>query len=565
MLNAGPLNSTALNASGTQTAAVEPEYVLRGIGYRWRLRLLVGGVDMTAQLTGKVDVDREEGGAGVAGFELYLPPGVVAPTDWIGKTVSLDYLSTTGGVTTEERRYTGQIASPRWSPTTRLMACECSDQLQQRVEAMASTAIDRLTDGYWSADLFESTDGRSHWDYAVERLSSRPASLDCSPYGVLRVTSWYATATHFVFGPGTTLYQSLGLELAPLSNITNRVEIEFSYRYSRLWQRNQNYSWKHPITGSSEGTTGFCAWRSWPSELPTIEMVAEAAADNEQTIVSSSYYLLPGTMADPCGDGSPWINTYTNLLLGATWTAARRWAQTITETYSLSLATAAGEVEATRIVQRDNYSFEVEDLAAEAWEADPFTSATDGATDLHDEARRATAINLALRIGQTEIIAAHRATLISWDVPSSMAMGVDLIHTLELDAEGVHAVGKCRRIVDRFDLERGAAVTTLTIAVMRGGGSSDPLTLPPRIGVGVVGTLSTDGGLAMPTQLSGYLLPDYDETITGFSGNNDASSGGHPRRLDAPADEIPAAERDESTLTAAQLYRVGIPDDTLEL
>ena len=569
MLNGSPLNGAPLNGAAQRAAPAPPDYIVRGVGYRWRLRLLVGGVDMTAQLTGDVDVDREEGAAGVAGFALYIAPGTpVVPTDWIGKTVSLDYISTTAGVTTEARRYTGQIASPVWNPTTRLLSCECSDQLQQRVEAMTVAAIDALAGGYWSADVFEATEGRSHWDYAIERLSTRPVSLDCSPAGALRVTSWYASAPHFVFGPGTTIYQSLGLDLAPLSNITNRVEIEFSYRYSRLWQRNQQYTWKHPETGSSEGIGGFCLWRTFPSELPTIDMVEEAASGNGQTIVSSNYYLLPGTMADPCGDGSPWINTTgESLLLGAAWTGARRWAQTVTETYTLTLSTAAGEVEDTRIVQRASYSFEVEDEAAEAWEADPITGGASSVTDLQDETRRATAINVALRIHQTEIIAAHRATLISWDVPTSMAMGVDLIHTLELNSEGVHAIGKCRRIVDRFSLGSGTAITTLTSAVMRGGGTSDPLTLPARLGTTAVGTPDSGAGLELPTQLSGWLLPPYDENLPGFSGNNDAGGGeeSFPRRLDAPVDEIPATERDENKLTAERLYLVGIPNNVLEL
>lgn len=569
MLNGSPLNGAPLNGAAQRAAPAPPDYVVRGVGYRWRLRLLVGGVDMTAQLTGGVDVDREEGAAGVAGFALYIAPGTpVVPTDWIGKSVSLDYISTTAGVTSEDRRYTGKIASPVWNPTTRLLSCECSDQLQQRVEAMTVAAIDSLAGGYWSADIFEPTEGRSHWDYALERLSTRPVSLDCSPAGALRVTSWYASAPHFVFGPGTTLYQSLGLDLAPLSSITNRVEIEFSYRYSRLWQRNQQYTWQHPETEGSIGIGGFCLWRTFPSELPTVEMVEEATSGNGQTLLTPSYYYLPGTMADPCGDGNPWSNTFDNLLLGAAWKGARRWAQVVTEVYPLVLATAAGEVEDTRIVQRASYSFEVEDEAAEAWESDPITGGDSSVTDLHDETRRATAINAVLRIHQTEIIAAHRATLISWDVPTSMAMGVDLIHTLELTAEGVHAVGKCRRIVDRFDLASGSAVTTLTIAVMRGGGVSDPLTLPPRLGVGAGGTEDSGAGLDLPTQLSGYLLPPYDEDLPGFSGNNDAGGGEEtfPRRLDAPVDEIPAGERDENMLTAAeQLYRVGLPNNTLEL
>ena len=568
MLNGSPLNGTTLNGAVRNAAPVDPEYVVRGVGYRWRLRLLVGGLDMTAQLTGGLDDDREGGAAGVAGFDLYIAAGTpVIPTDWIGRSVSLDYISITAGVTTEDRRYTGQIASPRWNPVTRVMSCECSDQVQQRVEAMPIAAIDTLAGGYWSADIFEPTEGRSHWDYALERLSTRPVSLDCSPSGELRVTSWYATAPHFVFGPGTTIYQSLSLDLAPLSNITNRIEIEFSYRYSRLWQRNQQYTWQHPETGGSGGVGGFCQWRTFTSELPTVEMIEDATTGNGQTLITPVYYYLPGTMADPCGDGFPWSNNFTNLLLGANWDGARRWAQTVTETYTLTLASTAGEGEDTRIVQRASYSFEVEDAAAEAWTVDPITGGVSGATDLHDEARRATAINVALRIGQTDIIAAHRATLISWDVPTSMAMGVDLVHTLELNAEGVHAVGKCQRIVDKFDLASGSAITTLTIAVMRGGGVSDPLTLPPRLGVGVVGTEDSGDGLVLPTQLSGYLLPPHDPDMWGFSGNNDAGGGTEtfPRDFKAPADEIPASERDENKLTAEQLYRVGIPDNTLEL
>lgn len=564
-LNGSALNSGPLNGAPVR-GVVAPEYVLRGVGYRWRLRLTVGGVDLTGQLTGTIDDDREANAAGVAGFDLYLPPGPVVPTDWIGKTVALDYISTVAGLTTEERRYTGQIVSPVWNPTVRILSCECSDQRQQRVEAMTVPAIDTLVGGYWSADVFDAVEGRSHWDYALERLSTRPVSLDCSPSGDLRVSSWYATAPHFVFGPGTTLDQSMSLDLAPLSSITNRVEIEFSYRYSRLWQRTQQYSWKHPETGSSEGISGFCTWRGFPSELPTTEMIEDACADNGQTLVEPVYYYLPGNLTDPCGDGASWTNPFDNLLLGAGWKGARRWVQQVTETYTLNLATAAGEVESTRIVQRAGYAFEVEDADAAAW-TEQSMAGDSSVTDLDSEARRAAAINVALRIGQTEIIDAHRQTIISWDVPTSMAMGVDLIHTLRLENLGVQAQGKCVRIRDRFDPANGSAITTLSIAVMRGGGTSDPLTLPARLGEGVIGTPDSGNGLNLPTQLSGYLLPPYDPDLPGFSGNNDAGGGTEtfPRRLDAPADELPASERDENTLTAERLYRVGIPNDPLEL
>ncbi|RMH95885.1 hypothetical protein EA795_20730, partial [Stutzerimonas nitrititolerans] len=102
--------------------AAEPEYVVRGQAFAWALRLLVAGVAVTAQLTGTVTVDREEGAAGIAGFDLFIAPGVpVVPTDWIGRTVILDYISTSAGETTETRRFTGQISGPTWNPITRLL------------------------------------------------------------------------------------------------------------------------------------------------------------------------------------------------------------------------------------------------------------------------------------------------------------------------------------------------------------------------------------------------------------------------------------------------------------
>lgn len=570
MLNSAPLNASPLN--GVAGSSVEPEYVVRGQSYVWALRLLVQAENLTANLTGTVSVDREEGAAGIAGFDLFIAPGVVVvPSDWKGKPVSIDYISTTQGQTSEARRYTGWISRADWSPITRLLTCECSDQLQQRTESMSIAAIDALVGGYWSADVFEPTEGRSHWDYALERMSTRTASLDSSPTGELRVASWYAGAPHFVFGAGTTLYQSAELQQADLDRTTNRVEIEFSYRYSRLWQRNKNYQWQSPETDGSTGLGGFCNWRSNSHELPTKDMIADTASANGETLINPSYYSLPLTLADPCGDGNPWINTFDDLLLGVSWVGARRWAQVVTETYTLTLATVAGESDGARIVQRSAYTVDVEDDQADEWVDEPILGGSSGNTDLNDDARRDAALSVALRAGQAEIVSAHRETTLSWQIPSSLAMGIDLIHTLELNDQGAHAIGKCRRIVDSFDLGSGQAVTTLSIAVMRGGGVSDPLTLPSRLG-GEAGGGGGGGEVIaniLPTQLGGRLAsPAYDDAMEGFAGNYSSTTSGtemYPRRMDSFAPEIPAEDRDERQLSAETLYRVGIPNDTLEL
>lgn len=560
LINGSTINGAPINGSSS-APAVEPEYVVRGIGYRWRLRVMVGGVDMTGQLTGSADIDREEGAAGVGSIALYLPPGPVVPTDWIGRAVTIDYISTTSGITTEARRFTGQIASPVWNPLNRVLSCELSDQLQQRVEALSIAEIDTLTGGYWSADVFEPTEGRSHWDYAQERMSTRTASLDCSPTGELRVHSWYATSPDFVFGPGTTLDNSLSVQLPDLGDLTNVVEIEADYRYARLRQRNDYYEW---IGG------GFCNWY-FPetNELPTIGMIQEAVEKVGGTLLDSySWDILPPSHPDPCANDIPWVNVYTDLLLGASFISGRRWAQAITERYPLRVEVTASIAVVGEVIERISGALEVETAAAETWAETPFTDGFNSHTDERDEPRRLLFLEVLLHQATAKVVSAHRETTVSWQVPTSMAMGIDLTHTLELDDQGCRALGRVRRIVDGYDFVAGTAITTISIAVMRGGGAiTDPLTPPasvdePQPGPGWATTI-------LPTQLGGHDdSPPYDDELTGFAGNYalvHPLAEPYPRRFDIVASEIAADKRDELIVPIAQTYRVAIPNDLLEL
>jgi hypothetical protein len=415
----------------------------------------------------------------------------------------------------------------------------------------------------WSADVFEPVKGRSRWDYALERLSTVGAALDCSATGAMRVTSYFSGTPSFVFGPGTTLDQSVVLDPAQLGSITNRIELEFSYRYSRLWQLNQHYTWLVPAGN-------FCDWRVDSHELPTVDMIEDAATDAGQTMINGGFTYLPPSAADPCGTGAAWQNNFPDLLLGAGWTGARRWVQTVTETYTMVLAAPAGLVEATQVIERDSATLEIESKTIDAWTEDEITGGESGYEDVQDETRRALAVNIRLSVAFVKLVQAHRQDTLSWSLPTSMALGIDLVHTLELDDQGARAVGKCCRIVDTFDFDAGSAITKISIAVMRGGGESDPLQPPPRLGVVAIdpGELPTD---ALPSQIGGRSdSPEYDEDRDGFSGNwdtidNDVGQEEYPRRMTATAPEIAAALRDEYSLESETVYRVRIPNDLLEL
>lgn len=566
MLNGYPLNAAPLNVGNVADDAPVP--VTPALSFRWRLVLLIGGVDYSAQLTGSVSVDREEGAAGLATVTIFLPPGPVVPTDWIGRSVTLDYVSEQGGEATQSRRYTGQVSDPSYDASQRLLTLNCSDQLQKRVEAMAVADIDALVGGYWSADVFEPTEGRSRWDYAGERLGTIPASLEASATGALRVTPWAAQSPAFEFGTGTTVYQSVRVELAQLDRLINVVEIEGGYRYARLWQQSNGYSWVHPETQGASGLGGFCQWRKESSETPDVEMIESAVSSSGQTLIAGTYYTLPLSMANPCGDGIPWINVYEGLLLSAAFTGARRWTQQVTEGLKLKVFAPASVAQAGEQVSRERLAIQIEDDRADAWERDEIKGGNDGFTDLGSAARRSSAIEVLLHQAQTTILSSHRDTTVSWDFPASMCLGADLAHSLRLADQGVTAAGKCRRLEEAYDLGSGSALITATIAVMRGGGSeADSLTTPAE----TTSSPSTGGrGYALGTQLGGHFdSGKYDPDRDGFSGMysnvQDTTLEKFPRRMKITAPEIPAALRDEQTYSTTAEYRVVIPNDTLEL
>jgi hypothetical protein len=530
--------------------------------------LVIGGVDFSAQLTGSVSVDREEGAAGLATVTIFLPPGPVVPTDWIGRSVTLDYVSDQAGGVVQSRRFTGQVSDPSYDATQRLLTLNCSDQLQKRIEAMSIADIDTLVGGYWSEDVFEPTEGRSRWDYAGERLGTIPSSLDASATGTLRVTRWAARSPAFEFGAGTTVYQSIRVELAQLDRLTNVVEIEGGYRYARLWQQNNGYVWVHPETNGSTDLNGFCQWRKESSETPDVEMIESAVSGSGQALISGSYYTIPLSMPNPCGDGIPWINVYEGLLLSASFSGARRWTQQVTEGLKLKVYAPASVTQAGEQVSRERLAVQIEDDRADSWESDAPTGGTDGFTDLGIASRRAAAIMVLLQQAPTTILSSHRDTTVSWDFPASMCLGADLAHTLRLADQGVTAVGKCRRLEESYELDSGSALVTVSIAVMRGGGTAaDTLRAPPE----TTSSPSTGGkGFALGTQLGGHFdSGKYDESRDGFSGMysnvQDSTLEKFPRRMKITAPEIPAALRDEQTYSTTAEYRVVIPNDTLEL
>ncbi|PKM30236.1 MAG: hypothetical protein CVV07_07410 [Gammaproteobacteria bacterium HGW-Gammaproteobacteria-11] len=563
MFNAYPLNTVPLNGLAV-TDAAEPVPVVQGGSFAWSLVLYLGGEDYTDRLTGALRVMRAEDGDSVFSFALWLGPDPVDVAAFTGAPVYMDFV-VQGDPQVSVRRFTGYLVQPEFDVLSRVLVCEATTRLAASVEAMEFDAIDLLVGGWWSADVFEAREGRSRWDYAQERLSTRAASLNVTMQGAPRITPWHPAGISYSFGPGTTVYQSLDVALASLVDTVNVVELELDYRYSRYRQRSQNYTWRHPANT-------FEFWRMDSTELPDIPMVIEAVESAGWFVTSAAWYRLPGDLPDL---PSPWYNKNTDLLLGCDVGASLRWSQRVIEAYRLRVEVTAAVDAVGEVIKRNRVVLDTDTDTDRIWESTRFGVATEAGDDpvdalpRRDQVRLDAAVSTALRRASVELLSAQRGNRVTWQVPLAHALGVDLGQRLSLSDEA-SITGTVVELNDDLDIETGAALLTITLAVSRGASAAvaDPLVVPaaPEF----VDDFSPGVTVAQPTQLGLRAdSPLYDPELPGFAGPYSIGNGDpalrYPRRFALDTPEIPAQWRDENTAEQLVVYRVAPPVDELEI
>ncbi|MNF53004.1 hypothetical protein D3C84_343690 [compost metagenome] len=578
-LNGAELNAVELN--GASAGGSMPVTIVPVVSVIWAPRLTLNGVSMGHLLTGVVRIVREEGVRCLADFTLLLDAGAVNPASFTGQVVEIYYRDRYQGSWRETLKFKGKIVRPQFSLQQRLLTCECSDQLQEVVEGMEVAAIDAVTGGLWSDDVFEAVEGRSRWDYAAERMSTQPASLQLNVEGELHAAPWAAGAAAFIIPPGAVLDGSLDYVPVELNDRTNVVEIEADYRFIRLRERHQNFTWRHPdITGESIDNS-FCVWHTDTGDLPNKDTIHQATQNaGFEVILDGAFWLeLPPTGVY-CSPPTSWQNRFEGLLLGADWTGATRWAQRVTEQYRLRIEAPESVVQAGEVVSRERVAIEIEsDRESEFLNAEftaPEPDATqdaldDWVVDLREESRRTGGISCQLGMAAATILAAHRGNRVPFQLPTSDTLGFRLEHTLHVQDVVLGTPVQCRAkvfsITDEWDLDSGSAITTIVLAVSQGGGTTADALVPPAV------PASTPPGdvpelIILPSQFSGHLdSPAYDEELLGFSGNYasyNSSQDPFEVRFDLDAPEIPAEHRDEYAVTQATTYRVPVPDDLVE-
>lgn len=554
-LAGGPLAATG-------TAAAVP--TLAGA---WRPVVTLDGVDVSGSVFGTIQVEAAEDSARVAEFSLLLAVGAaVNLPSFVGKAVVIDYadVGEDGAPVNPVRIFSGVVDLPEFDRATRSIRFVCTDDLPGIAAGTDFAALETLTGGVWSPVVFdESADG---WDRARDLIRTVSSSLDLSVYGTLRVTPWASKATaDSSFGESDVLDQSLRVQLANRSTLRNRIDVDFAYRFPRLRARRIATSFDpfqdavdNLETSLADGFAGYLLLVPW---FAARETVRSAAEDTGCLVESLTFTAVPPSGVYYTAAASPVAfniadEVRNSLCYGWTGDLIRSFGQVVEELRHIRVENAASVAAVGAIVEERSAALEV-DFDIGGWEAaansgTPTAPVLSGPADEvaldyfpsteTDRTAADLAITALVREAAVRIHGTHRENAVLFDVPLDPTL--DTTQTVEVNAQGVLAKGKCRSVVFTLDLDTGEAVSSVEIAIcsLQGVGYSHPNdpTTPPA-----ATTPPAPGGGAIFTAVSSYEWRN--------------AAADHAVEITVPA--VEAIARDNLVDEVSQTYAAGIPED----
>lgn len=529
----------------------------------WTDRVLLNGVDISAQVTGVNTIDEERGGAVVADVTIRPTAGAVVDiTAYINAMLEIWYgvRDLAGNVVGEWLQFRGRVHVPEIDDAAALIRLRCTDQYQERINRMSRAQIDALTPGaLWSPHVFG--DEAQGWTYLQQRMSTIPASLDLTADGFFRFTSWAAASADYTLTENDWIDGTPRFEIAHRAKIHNRVTLKLQYRFTRQHQRKRQIGWGYDRT--------LCEWVVAPTTIPTKDMAQRAVEGLGWLIEKLTFVPFWQSGRYTCvGREVSIINRSPDLIIGTSATLKRRWTQVLTAEWTVNIE-APASIAAYGLRERSEVESMETEFDAAAWEgpegdnrkASGFRTvfgATDGANnsigsnlgsseqypppdgatqnewgdhilDNIDASGFDTFARTAISRAVTGILADHEQNICEIDIPLH-----PLIHrgtALEINGGGKTALGRVMQIVKRLNREEGdgSARMLVKIAVSRGGGAATPseIVAPaiPAYTPAPPASFGTFLGSGAATQIGGREdSPEFKEERPGYSGNYSAAS-----------------------------------------
>ena len=515
----GEIAAIAQNTSATvsgELVSIQQNVVDYSVGkiasLGWDLSIFIDNKEVDPSLVvTSVKIKRSESRAALAEFTLLGEPGVQDYEALHGKNVTIDCHTLNGTY----RIYTGIIDIPDVNLNIERAKIQCTDRREELLNNLGRNTIDAI--GYYSPIIFDEPESQA--EEVEQRLSTTPYSVDFDAYGQFTITPWQPkTVPDYTFVDEDIYRFEPKVKLASRGRLINRVEIDFKHRFERFYQQGVGYSWVHPMNN----LIGLYLVDGY--SLTTREMVRQAASNagwyipgnriNFIDIHPNGWYNVNGTkvlftttqtrgetvaVLDEEGnqlsdsDGNPLYETritggtdYSKVFcMGASWTAYKRWAQTVTESYNLVVESPQSINQYGTIKKTQNYAFD-EPADSSEWEGAKAFPIGSGFNGIHDQdlqrSNFANAVNVALQKARNTIEGSHRDTRVTFQT-TEIRPELDLIHTLEVSSDELDCKGKIEEIEHNFNIKTGEAKTTVTLVLSRAEGSTSttPLQYPGKI------------------------------------------------------------------------------------
>lgn len=523
----------------------------------WSAIVTINSVDQSARIVGDIRIDAEEDSARIA--ELVIrPPASTTFTiaGWVGKSITIDVADVSSGSPANvQRLFTGIIDTPSLDLINGTIDLRCTDNLQNIVEAMSDAAIDAaITGGYASPVIFDRA--ARGWSRSQDRLSTVGSSMDMTPAGALRVTSWTPKVTpDILFTAAHLLDQSPAVSLASRNQMVNRVDIDFGYRFPRVKSEGFSITWSYV---SAATISAFAAALNWFLRRDAVDAAIHAAGG---TIDSITYDPLPSSTIGSWTPGPD--DVY--LCMGFTAVVSFDYGQTIEEQFAITVSAPnsiaavgtlkdrlSGALEglylpiaaaehAMLLYKNDISGVPPQDTAAVI----PGSTNSANVTLTTDTDRSAAnaAMQALIAVAKTRIWRSHRNNSVSAQTPLNPA--VDLDKTIDINVTGLQARGKCRSVSHHLSPATGRATTDFSVAICSVAG---------------VGTTHADTANTAPTGSS-----PGSSTLAGSPSIvfNYAAAADHIITMTFPA--VASGERNIAVVPLTSSYSAGLTEDILTI
>lgn len=455
--------------------------------------LTIGGASRTADSIGAGSIDHELDAAAIAQFRVRGAMPAVGAAVAISGVVGVAFSGVVDRVDYDP------------APDQRCWVVRATDNLQGHFEALGAASVAAgnhvsvgvvavLPSGaYWHEALFSAaTDG---WEACQDAMTCVPASIWLAG-GTLQSASWSpGTSTSTIAHSSGGIYDgSVRLNLAGVRELIDEVVLGIEIQYTRLHQWRLSVGWPGPDIDFCDNYANAIGW-------PSRNLISEAIGGNTWAVLASGG-LAAGTEVGVSGEriwpsgtymcGSPpdevvWIcrDDGDNLLINAAWKMGRRWAQSVTEKYTLTI-TGTGAVGS---VENDGFGYEFPgtddwDASTPATTLPEFAASSEGWQvsgghdwiDLFDTTTRTALLSAAIRMGATRIRRSQRGSTMSVQVlPAAEPV---LGSWCAITADGVSGVGQVARLRSAWDFDSHQAGCEVTLILSSGSTSGDSLTPP---------------------------------------------------------------------------------------